>query len=95
VDGFADEPAGAIDACVQRGRPFGEGSWAVKTLRRRRFMRRSPQGSGCSGAGWCGQAGPGGVHAPGVKCSLCAAGGGRAREDSGTRSLICIADESI
>jgi putative transposase len=33
VDGFADVPAGEIDACVQRGRPFGEDKWRVKTAR--------------------------------------------------------------
>jgi len=31
VDGFVNEATGGIDACVQRGRPFGEVSWVVKT----------------------------------------------------------------
>jgi putative transposase len=31
VDGFADEPAEAIETCLQRGRPFGDETWLLKT----------------------------------------------------------------
>jgi putative transposase len=33
VDAFADVPPEAIDACVQRGRPFGEDAWVLKTAK--------------------------------------------------------------
>ncbi len=33
VDGFADTPAGDIETCIRRGRPFGDDDWTAKTAK--------------------------------------------------------------
>ncbi len=34
VDGFADEPTDELDTCLQRGRPYGDPHWQLKTAKK-------------------------------------------------------------